>query len=185
MKHQTRQSMGDSGDRFHVDLTQPRVPASGICQIESGVTDARIDSQPDRHMCHLIGERVELRNRVEDHLVGKRCQLSDLVSGVGDAICVRLLAKVVVPEPGFEQRRRRGAVEMLGNEVEDRPGGKAFQCQQRFGSRAFTNRVDHLKVLEKPGFVNQVVRRARFGHLTQEAFAALCDWSSAKGTLRS
>src|SRR5690606_5148846 len=62
------------------------------------------------------------------------------------------------PEPDFVERGRGGAVHILAHEVEHRPGGEAFQRQQRFRPRLLADMGDFLHVAEKACLVDQVVR---------------------------
>jgi hypothetical protein len=57
--------------------------------------------------------------------------LVDLVIGIGHRIGVGLLAETLAAKADLVERRRGGAVHVLGHEIEHAPGGEAFERQKR------------------------------------------------------
>ena len=113
-------------------------------------------------------EAGELGGGVEDDLVGIGERLVDLVVGPGDGVGVGLAGEFRAAELDLEERAGGGAVHVLGHDVEDRPGGEAFERQQGLGAGGLAQPRDLLEVRQQAGFVDQVIGRlhldlGRFG----------------------
>ncbi|MNI11375.1 hypothetical protein D3C73_645190 [compost metagenome] len=86
-----------------------------------------------------------------------RHDLVDLVIGIGDRIGVGFLAETLMAEADFVERRGGRAVHVVAHEIEDGPGGEAFQRQQCLGARLLTHSGNPFHVLEQLGLVDEVV----------------------------
>ena len=76
--------------RLVVGDAEARVRPGRVGEIEVGGAHARIDPHADRYVTHERSERLQLADRVEDHLVGERGDGGDLVGVPGHAVGVDL-----------------------------------------------------------------------------------------------
>jgi hypothetical protein len=69
--------------------------------------------------------------------------------GIGDRIGMGLAAELLATEPDFVKRRRGRSIHVVAHQVEDRPGGKALQSQQRLRARALAHMGDLFQVAKE------------------------------------
>ncbi len=106
---------------------------------------------------------LQLRHRVEDHLVGDLGDGDDLIGIPGDAVRVHLLAELLAAEARLVQRAARRAVQVPAHQPEHAPGGEALQREHGLGAGLVTYAADDLQVLLEAALVDQVVGGAK-GH---------------------
>jgi hypothetical protein len=121
------------------------------------VADPRVDAQPDLEPLDVLVERLELRDRVEDDLVGVLLHLPDVFGRKPDAVGVGLLAELLMAQPGLVQPAAGGAVHVLAHERENRPGGEALERQHRLRPREVAHALDDLEIPHQLAFVDQVI----------------------------
>jgi hypothetical protein len=144
-------------ERVGVAHAEAAVLAGGVGEVEVRVADPRVDAHPDLEPLDVLMEGLELRDRVEDDLVGVLLHLPDVFGREADAVGVRLLAELLVAQPGLVQPAAGGAVHVLAHEREDRPGGEALERQHRLRPREVANALDDLEIPQQLAFVDQVI----------------------------
>ena len=63
---------------------------------------------------------------------------------------MHFLAELLTPQPRLEQRAAGGAVHVLAHQVEDGPGGKAFQRQHGLRAGLLANAPDDFQIFLSP-----------------------------------
>jgi hypothetical protein len=163
VNHEAGNPVHHSVDPCRIPFAQPAERPRRIGKVEPRGREPRVQAQAACDMRRGIVEAFQLRDRVEDDLVGIAHRLVDLVIGPADGIGMRLAAEVLAPEPEFKERRRGGPVHVLSHLVEDAPGGKAFQRQQHLRARSLTQVVHHRQIPRQFRAVDQVIGRLDHG----------------------
>ena len=170
VEHEAGNLPHDLLDLRWVPLAEAAERTRRVGQQVVGAAHLRVDAQAADGALGTLGEAFELTNGVEDDLVAVGDHLFDLVVGPGHAVGVGFAGELLPAQFQLIQRRRRGAVHILLHQVEHRPGGEAFQRQQRLGTGVLTHVGDLLQVDQKLLFVDEVVRR--LDHLVAPARSA-------------
>lgn len=166
--HEAGDHVHDRLDLFQIPFAQPREGAGGVREIEARGGDAGVQAQAADDAGGLFLEAGQLADRVEDDLVGMADHLVDFVIGIGHRIGMGFLAETLMAEADFVKRRRGRAVHVIAHEIEDRPGGEAFECQKRLCAGEFAQGRDLLHVLQELGFVDQVIGSLDQGSILRE-----------------
>jgi len=119
----------------------------------------RFEAQTARDAGRLVGKALQLADGIEDNLVGIRNHLVDLVIGIGNGVGMGFTAEFLAAKTDFIKRGGSGAIHILRHEVEHRPGGEAFQRQQRLGTGFFPHIGNLLHVAKKFCLVDEVIWR--------------------------
>ncbi|MNV58211.1 hypothetical protein D3C71_1505730 [compost metagenome] len=159
VEHEAGDLLDHLFDLGRVPFAQAAERAGRVCQQVVGAADLRVDAQATDLAFGLFGEALQLADRVEDDLVAVLEHFLDLVVGPGHAVGVGFAGELLAAELELVQRRRGGAVHVLLHQVEDRPGGKALEGEQRLGTGVFAHVGDLLHVAQQLGFIDEVVRR--------------------------
>lgn len=150
-------------DPVQVRFAQAAEGPGGVGQVIAGHADAGVQAQPPRYGRGARRVALELRQRVEDDLVGAGDHVVDVVLGIGHAVGMGLAAEFLAAQADFEQRRRCRAVHVLAHQVEYAPGGEALEREQDLRPGSLADAAYDLQVLEQGTFVDQVVRRFQHG----------------------
>ena len=159
MEHDSVEPRRDFQQGAAVRYAEARIFPPRVGQVEVGIADSRIYAQADLQPADLFLEPRELRDRVEDDLVGEFAHLPDLGAVPADAVGVDFLAELFASQPRLGQRTARRPVHVFPHQAEDAPGREAFQREHGLRAGMPADVLDGLQVPEKFPLVNQVIRR--------------------------
>ncbi len=158
VEHQAAQPGRGRPQVVDINDAQSRVAPCRVGKVERRMADSRVDPQPELRTIDVVGEAVELGQRVEDHLVGERADRRDLLGGERHAVGVHLPAELLAAEASLVQRTTGRPVEVRPHQTEDAPGREALERQHRLRPRLVANSPDDLEVAHQSTLVDQVVR---------------------------